>query len=964
MRRRAERLSILALSAAIVFALSSSVGSGGAATLTIAPTDDTYASFTDSTTAQGSRPYIKVRADSSGSPKVGFLKFAVGGVSGPVTSATLRVYSNWNSASGIQVRSADTNWSEQTLTWVNAPAYSPTVTAASTSYSANVWISLNVTPLVTGNGTYSFALTTPSGETMLASKEGGTATAPQLVVQTSGSPSNTSPPSISGSAQDGQTLSASAGSWSGDQPIGFAYQWRRCDSGGGSCADINGAGGQTYTLTSADVGSTIRVAVTGSNGAGSTSASSAATSPVAAAPPSNTSPPPVSGTAQDGQTLSASAGSWNGTPPIGFSYQWRRCDSGGGSCADISSAGGQTYTLTSADVGSTIRVAVTGSNGAGSSSASSDPTAVVQAAAPAPPSNASPPSISGTAQDGQTLSASAGSWNGTPPIGLAYQWRRCDSSGGSCADIGGASGQSYTLTSADVGSTIRVAVTGSNSGGSSSANSDPTQVVQAAAPTPPANTSSPSVTGTAQDGQTLSASAGSWSGTPPIGFAYQWRRCDSGGGSCADINGASGQSYMLGSTDVGSTIRVAVTGSNAAGSSSASSAPTSVVTGVPPANTSPPSVSGTAQEMQTLSASAGSWSGTLPIGFAYQWRRCDSGGAGCTDINGASGQSYMLVSSDVGSTIRVAVTGSNAAGSSSASSAPTSVVTAADPVVGAAGDIACDPADSNFNGGAGTASACHMRAVSDLLLQSHLTGVLGLGDEQYECAGLSAFASSYDPTWGRLKAITYPAPGNHEYQTSGGTNCDAAGNAAGYYTYFGAAAGDPSKGYYSFDLGTWHLIALNASCAKVGGCFAGSPEEVWLKNDLATHTNRCTLAFWHNPRYSSGGVGNDSTFSPFWQDLYNANAELVLVGHDHEYERFAPQNASSGLDTGRGIREFVVGTGGKTHTNFATIRANSEVRNNDTFGFLKLTLHPSSYDWQFVPEPGKTFTDSGSTACH
>jgi hypothetical protein len=766
-RLRFERLGLLAVAAVFVVGLSSSVGRGNAATQTFAPTDDTYASFTDSTTPQGSRPYVRIRADSSGSPKRTFLKFSVSGVSGPVTSATLRMYSIWNSASGIQVRSADTNWSEQTLTWVNAPAYSSTVTAASTSYPANVWISLNVTPLVTGNGTYSFALTTPSGETMLASKEGGAATAPQLLIQTSGSPSNTSPPSIAGTPQGGQTLSASAGSWSGTPPIGFAYQWRRCDSGGGSCADINGAGGQSYALTSADVGSTIRVTVTGSNGAGSSSASS-----------------------------------------------------------------------------------------------------------------------------------------------------------------------------------------------------DPTQVVQPAAPTPPSNTSPPSIAGTAQDGQTLSAAAGSWSGTPPIGFAYQWRRCDSGGGSCADINGAGGQSYALTSADVGSTIRVTVTGSNGAGSSTASSAASAVVTGVPPANTSPPSVSGTAQAMQTLSAGSGSWSGTLPIGFAYQWRRCDSGGGSCADISGASGQSYMVGSADVGSTIRVAVTGSNAAGSSSASSAPTSVVTAADPVVGAAGDIACDPADPNFNSGAGTASACHMRAVSDLLLQSHLTAVLGLGDEQYECAGLSAFASSYDPTWGRLKSITYPAPGNHEYQTSGGTNCDAAGNAAGYYTYFGAAAGDPSKGYYSFDLGTWHLIALNASCAKVGGCGAGSPEEIWLKNDLATHTNRCTMAFWHNPRYSSGGVGNDSTFSPFWQDLYNANAELVLVGHDHEYERFAPQNASSGLDTARGIREFVVGTGGKTHTNFATIRANSEVRNNDTFGFLKLTLHPSSYDWQFVPEPGKTFTDSGSTACH
>src|SRR6185369_8001770 len=326
------------------------------------------------------------------------------------------------------------------------PAYSSTVTAASTSYPANVWISLNVTPLVTGNGTYSFALTTPSGETMLASKEGGAATAPQLLVQTSGSPSNTSPPSVSGTPQDGQTLSAGAGSWSGDQPIGFGYQWRRCDSGGGSCADINGAGGQSYALTSADVGSTIRVAVTGSNGAGSSTASSAATSAVAAAPPSNTSVPSVSGTPQDGQTLSAGAGSWSGTPPIGFAYQWRRCDSGGGSCADINGAGGQSYALTSADVGSTIRVAVTGSNGAGSSTASSAASAVVTGV---PPANTSPPSVSGTAQEMQTLSAGAGSWSGTLPIGFAYQWRRCDSGGGSCADISGASGQSYMVGSAD-----------------------------------------------------------------------------------------------------------------------------------------------------------------------------------------------------------------------------------------------------------------------------------------------------------------------------------------------------------------------------------------------------------------------------------------------------------------------------------------------------------------------------------
>jgi len=302
-----------------------------------------------------------------------------------------------------------------------------------------------------------------------------------------------------------------------------------------------------------------------------------------------------------------------------------------------------------------------------------------------------------------------------------------------------------------------------------------------------------------------------------------------------------------------------------------------------------------------------------------------------------------------------------------------STPTPTDPVLAAAGDIACDPLDPHFNGGAGTANACRERFVSDLILgDASIDAVAALGDVQYECGGLSAFQQSYDQSWGRVKTITHPAVGNHEYLTSGGTDCNA-GNAgaAGYFTYFGAAAGTPGQGWYSFDMGAWHLIALNSNCGDAGGCGTGSPQETWLRNDLASHPNSCVLAFYHIPLWSSGGRAEENTRT-LVTDLYNAGAEVILAGHDHIYERFAPQNPSGpnggGLDTARGIREFIVGTGGANHTPLppppAGPAGNSEVRNTDTFGVLKLTLHPNSYDWQFVPEPGKTFTDSGSQACH
>jgi hypothetical protein len=198
-----------------------------------------------------------------------------------------------------------------------------------------------------------------------------------------------------------------------------------------------------------------------------------------------------------------------------------------------------------------------------------------------------------------------------------------------------------------------------------------------------------------------------------------------------------------------------------------------------------------------------------------------------------------------------------------------------DPVIAAAGDIACDPGNSHFNNGNGDSNACRQKYTSDLLMNTGLAAVLDLGDNQYYCGGYQAFLQSYDLSWGRVKSITHPSVGNHEYLTSGGTDCSITNEgAAGYFNYFGASAGTPGQGYYSFDVGAWHIIALNSNCGDAGGCSTSSPQYQWLQADLAAHTNFCTLAYWHIPLFSSGGRAANNT-KTFWQLLYNNNADVI-----------------------------------------------------------------------------------------
>lgn len=229
------------------------------------------------------------------------------------------------------------------------------------------------------------------------------------------------------------------------------------------------------------------------------------------------------------------------------------------------------------------------------------------------------------------------------------------------------------------------------------------------------------------------------------------------------------------------------------------------------------------------------------------------------------------------------------------------------------------------------------------------------GDNAYPDGTPTQFEECYEPSWGRHKDRTRPSPGNHDYHTN---------NAAGYFGYFGAAAGDPDKGYYSYDLGDWHIIAINSNCEEVGGCDEGSPQEQWLRADLAQNPSTCTLAYWHHPLFSSGQHGNSSRSQDLWNALYEFGADVVINGHDHNYERFAPQDPDGGADPNQGIRQFVVGTGGKGLRPGDPPIANSEVFNSDTFGVIKITLHPDSYDWEFVPVPGSSFSDSGSDNCH
>ena len=265
--------------------------------------------------------------------------------------------------------------------------------------------------------------------------------------------------------------------------------------------------------------------------------------------------------------------------------------------------------------------------------------------------------------------------------------------------------------------------------------------------------------------------------------------------------------------------------------------------------------------------------------------------------------------------------------------------------VAAAGDI---------YGGTCATSPCSYDKTSDVVLGLNPTAALVLGDVSNVSGAAADYSGPINASWGRFKDRISPVPGNHDYVSPGAQN---------YYDYFGAAA-HPFNGYYSVNLGAWHVIAINSNCTQVGGCQDGSPQETWLRNDLAADSASCTLAFWHHPRYSSGAYGDNTSMTDIWQDLYAAHADVVLSGHSHSYERFAPQDGASGLDAASGLTQFVVGTGGAPVSSFGTIKPNSMAHQNSTFGVLGMSLGPGWWSFRYQPVVGHIYADSGSAVCH
>jgi hypothetical protein len=476
-------------------------------------------------------------------------------------------------------------------------------------------------------------------------------------------------PTISGEAVDGRILTAGDGAWKGTPPFTYTYQWERC--GHGPCTPIEGATEKTYRAQTADITHKLRVIVLATNGAGSGKVLSKPSLTVVPGSPVNLAGPTISGIVLPGQTLSANDGTWVGTPPISFTYQWLSCAPLGAGCSEIAGATEATHVVGSGEIGDSFEVIVTAANAQGSSSATSPETSITGGGVQ-PPVDVLGPSILGLTVTGQTVTAAEGVWTGTEPA-FAYQWELCNASGVACAEIPGASGSSFTIPDGDAGHTLRVTVTASNAAGTASATSEHSLEILGVGPT---NTEAPSISGTATAGQILTASSGKWTGTEPILFEYEWLRCNTAGAECTTAAGASlvGLTYTVVPADVGHTLKVKVLAKNVAGSGSAESAPTATVAGVKPANAVAPLVVGLAITGQTLSATEGTWTGTEPIVYTFRWQLCSKSGSGCEDISGATKSTFTIPDGDAGHTLRVVVTAKNVAGSTEKESSATSEV--------------------------------------------------------------------------------------------------------------------------------------------------------------------------------------------------------------------------------------------------------------------------------------------------
>ncbi len=496
-----------------------------------------------------------------------------------------------------------------------------------------------------------------------ARNDAGSATArsaPSEVVRAI-APAATDLPAVSGTTRDEETLSGTVGAWTGSPDIAYARQWMRCGDAG--CTPIPGATGATYALAAEDVGSRVRLRVVASNFGNAVTALSEPTAVVAPSAPRALDFPAADGEARDGEAMTARPGAWKGTGPLAHSYRWERCVEGAG-CSAIEGAVDAVYRLTGADVGRRVRVVVTATGRGGVAEAPSAPVGPVAAVAP---SAVSAPEVAGTARDGGTLTATAGAWEGTRPMTTGLRWERCSPE---CAPIAGASGATYALTPADVGSRIRVVQRAANAGGEAEAASALSSPVTARAPQAAA---APAISGVARDEETLTAERGNWTGTPELTFARRWLRCSSASdlSGCETIPQAGEPSLRLSGDDVGGFLRVRVTAANAAGEASAVSEAVGPVVAATPASVATDGpvlrIVGDADQSapdvgDRVTVEHGRWAGTArEMTFAYRWERCDT--SGCSEVAGRTGATEAVTADDVGRQLRVVVTARNSAGS-------------------------------------------------------------------------------------------------------------------------------------------------------------------------------------------------------------------------------------------------------------------------------------------------------------
>lgn len=475
-------------------------------------------------------------------------------------------------------------------------------------------------------------------------------------------PKHKGSPTLSGELLDGRLVTVADGAWKGTPPFTYTYRWVRC--GHGPCVTIAGATAQSYRLQSADIGHKVRAVVTATNSVGSGEAKSKSSAKVAPGSPLNLGEPTISGTVLPGQTLTADDGTWVGTSPIAYSYQWLSCAPLGGGCTEIAGATEQTHTVGLGEIGQSFEVVVTATNAYGTAAVASPETSITGGGVQ-PPEDLLGPQITGLALTGQIVHATEGVWAGTEPA-YAYQWELCDASGASCSEIAGATEADFTIPDGDTGHTLRVVVTASNAAGTASATSEPsTQIIGVG----PKDTEAPTISGTATAGQLLTASPGKWTGTEPIAYEYEWLRCDTAGEACTQAAAPSAlPAHLVSAADVGHTLRVEVIATNVSGHGVAESAPTATVSGVKPSTALAPAVLGLAITGQTLTATEGTWTGTEPISYGFQWELCNAAGASCSEIAGARKSTFTIPDGDAGHTLRVVVTATNVAGSTEATS--------------------------------------------------------------------------------------------------------------------------------------------------------------------------------------------------------------------------------------------------------------------------------------------------------